>query len=182
MEVDIPTEYTAAENALCANQHVNAAVIFGRSRVRLGVLVELNEPLEVDDTSAVEAARNLVWLSVQHLNASWPSYCHISREMIIFVQAGKPLAYNSKGSPKRPAALLQYQHEIDLCYKGTTDPLLMNFKESEIPTTWDTPCKQLQEELFNDRLPVLHAQKFFPCVEWLKAVLRSFIARWGWVL
>ncbi|KAF8067696.1 hypothetical protein FPV67DRAFT_1415766 [Lyophyllum atratum] len=121
-------------------QYVTAAVIFGRSRVCLGVLIELNKPLEVTDASAVETARNLVWPSIQLLNSASPPYCRISREMIIFVQIGKPLAYNPKGSPKRPAILLQYQHEIDNCYKDTEDLLLTDTAVTNNHDTCNTIC------------------------------------------
>ncbi|KAG6811147.1 hypothetical protein H0H92_008765 [Tricholoma furcatifolium] len=110
------------ETLLCESSIIDAAVIFGRSRIRPGVLLEL---LETIDASAIEAVRDLVWPSVERMNASAPPHCRISRHMIIFVKPDKPLVRNPKGYPKRPAALLQYQDEIDICYTGSYDPLLI---------------------------------------------------------
>lgn len=47
-------------------------------------------------------------------------------QMIIFVGADKPLQYSPKGYPKRLNTLLQYQQEIECCYRGSSDPLLVN--------------------------------------------------------
>ncbi|KAG5736033.1 hypothetical protein E4T56_gene18340 [Termitomyces sp. T112] len=113
------------ENILCESPDINAAIIFGRSRVCLGVLLELSVTIDSSDHQAVEVARNLVWPTIKSINDSVPLKCCIGHEMIIFVQADKPLVYNPKGYPKRPVTLLQYQHEIDSCYEGFQDPLLV---------------------------------------------------------
>ncbi|KAG5723111.1 hypothetical protein E4T56_gene213 [Termitomyces sp. T112] len=114
------------ENMLCESPYINAAVIFGRSRVCLGVLLELSVTIDTCNAQAVQMARNLIWPTIELMNASAPPKCHIAYEMMIFVHADKPLLYNSKGYPKRPATLLQYQHEIDVCYKEFHDPLLVH--------------------------------------------------------
>ncbi|KAG6918200.1 hypothetical protein DXG01_015989 [Tephrocybe rancida] len=49
------------ENMLNESPHITAAVIFGRSRVCMGVLLELAEAVDVRDTHAAQAARHLVW-------------------------------------------------------------------------------------------------------------------------
>ncbi|EEB90835.1 hypothetical protein MPER_10908 [Moniliophthora perniciosa FA553] len=74
--------------------------------------------------TAIEAARDLIWPSVQLVNSILPAHCSIARNMIIFVSHDKPLVYNPKGAPKRAKAFLQYQDEIDGLYKGVVDPFL----------------------------------------------------------
>ncbi|KDR72498.1 hypothetical protein GALMADRAFT_158718 [Galerina marginata CBS 339.88] len=159
------------ENLVCASQFVNAAVIFGRSRTHLGVLVELAEPIDTD-ARVVEKAKNLIWPGIQALNSSSPPHCHISREMIIFVKAEKPLPYNPKGSPKRASVLLQYQQEIDSCYEGAADLLLADIRNSANKNT-ENISHVLSEALQHSSGP----KNLLPGAKALKEVFQSFIAR-----
>ncbi|ESK85205.1 acetyl-CoA synthetase-like protein [Moniliophthora roreri MCA 2997] len=112
------------ENIINSNQHVRSSLLFGRAKTHLGLLVELNNTPPALTPTAIEAARDLIWPSVQLVNSILPTYCSITRNMVIFVSHDKPLVYNPKGAPKRAKAFLQYQDEIDALYKGVVDPFL----------------------------------------------------------
>ncbi|KAK7037592.1 hypothetical protein VNI00_011084 [Paramarasmius palmivorus] len=120
-EVVNPVRY---ENLINSNPYVHSSLIFGRAKTHLGLLVELNDATRFIGPTAVEDVKNLIWPTLQRVNSISPSFCHISRNMIIFVTKDKPLVYNPKGSPKRANAFLQYQDEIDSLYMGTMDPFL----------------------------------------------------------
>lgn len=51
------------ESIISANRHVNGAVVFGRGRNQVGVLIEprAGYDIDVDDKTQLAAFRNKVW-------------------------------------------------------------------------------------------------------------------------
>ncbi|KAG7087816.1 hypothetical protein E1B28_013756 [Marasmius oreades] len=112
------------ENIICSNPHVRTAQLFGYARPHLGVLVELEEAPTVMNDSTIEAARDLIWPSVQLMNSRSPAFSQISRQMIVVISANKPMIYTPKGGPKRAHNLRLYRDEIDRSYEGCGDAYL----------------------------------------------------------
>ncbi|KAK7446715.1 hypothetical protein VKT23_014410 [Stygiomarasmius scandens] len=118
------------ENIICKHPHVSAALIFGRARPCLGVIIQLvptyhfnvNRDPKDDDPDSV---LSWIWPAVEEVNQVSPTFARIEKEMVIFTHDSKPFLYTQKGAPKRPVALLDYQEEIDSAYRrqGAVDLL-----------------------------------------------------------
>ncbi|KAK1217855.1 hypothetical protein PQX77_019475 [Marasmius sp. AFHP31] len=112
------------ENIVTSNPYIKAAQLFGQARPRLGVLVDMQDiPQELLE-GPVDALREIVWPTVQLMNSRYPSFCSVSREMIVVVSSAKPMIYTPKGTPKRAQNLQLYRNEIDRSYEGCGDSLL----------------------------------------------------------
>ncbi|KAL0065581.1 hypothetical protein AAF712_007359 [Marasmius tenuissimus] len=112
------------ENIVTSNPYIKAAQLFGQARPHLGVLVDLRDVPQDLLEGPIESLREVIWPTVQLMNDRYPSFCSVSREMIVVVSSAKPMLYTPKGLPKRAQNLRIYRDEIDKSYEGYGDPLL----------------------------------------------------------
>ncbi|KAF7973245.1 hypothetical protein HWV62_15753 [Athelia sp. TMB] len=100
------------ESVIMSSPLVSGAVVFGRGRHQVGVLIEPAIPV-VD----VAEFRNRVWLTVDEANKSAPTFARIFKEMILVTTENKPLPRVAKGTVAKKAAVKLYADEIDALYE-----------------------------------------------------------------
>ncbi|KAG1738262.1 putative aminoadipate reductase [Suillus lakei] len=116
--------------------YVNGAVMFGRERNQVGVLIEptVDHFIDVDNEEQVAQFRNRVWLYVEDANASVPNYSRIFKEMILVARRDKPVSLTMKGTIQRKAALQAYEQEINALYDVVG--LSHEVGDNTLPSQW----------------------------------------------
>ncbi|PCH36937.1 acetyl-CoA synthetase-like protein [Wolfiporia cocos MD-104 SS10] len=109
-----------------AHPLVNAAVMFGRGREHVGVLVEPRPPHTVPqgDDRALAAFRNAIWAQVEEANAIAPAFGRIFKEMILVADPARPFPRAAKGTVIVKQTLKAYEADIDAVYStvaGSSD-------------------------------------------------------------
>jgi long-subunit acyl-CoA synthetase (AMP-forming) len=103
------------EHTIAAHPFVQAAVMFGRERNQVGVIVEPTAAHVFDpsDKAALTEYRNAIWGVVEDANRVAPTFSRIFKEMILVASPSKPLPRTAKGTVVRKAAIALYESEID---------------------------------------------------------------------
>ncbi|KAF7968546.1 hypothetical protein HWV62_30169 [Athelia sp. TMB] len=97
------------ETIIMSSPLVKGAVIFGRGRKQVGVLIE--PAITVVDSTEF---RNSLWPIVEEANRSAPTtVARILKEMILVTKESKPLPRVAKGTVAKQAAFKLYADEID---------------------------------------------------------------------
>ncbi|KAK0190677.1 hypothetical protein F5146DRAFT_564151 [Armillaria mellea] len=107
------------EGMLNQDPNVLAAVMFGRGKYQVGVLVEPEPQFSFDpaDESKLAEFRDLIWPTVKKINQFAPQHSRLFKEMIIVTKPGRPLAYTAKNT----VSLNDYGAEIETLYKTVDD-------------------------------------------------------------
>ncbi|KAG2030446.1 hypothetical protein BDR03DRAFT_1017128 [Suillus americanus] len=103
------------ESVICANPYVNGAVLFGRGRNQVGILIEPRAGCEIDVDNGKQLAefRNRVWPDVEEANNEAPAFSRIFKEMILVTRSDKPMPRAGKGTVMKKATVELYEVEID---------------------------------------------------------------------
>ncbi|CAK5275142.1 unnamed protein product [Mycena citricolor] len=106
------------EDILLSNPNISGAVMFGRERNQVGVLVEPSAASKVDITDPTEVAkfRNLIWETVQKANESAPAFARIYKEMIVVASREKPFVRTPKGTVIKKPTVALYRADINALY------------------------------------------------------------------
>jgi acyl-coenzyme A synthetase/AMP-(fatty) acid ligase len=106
------------EGILAQDPHIQSTVMFGRGRSRNGVLIDPKPQFAFDpkDEVKLEEFRNLIWPTVERLNAFAPQHSRLLKEMIVVASPSKPFIYTAKMSARRQAILKGYDNEINAMY------------------------------------------------------------------
>ncbi|KAJ7450213.1 hypothetical protein FB451DRAFT_1286443 [Mycena latifolia] len=106
------------EDIVLTSPLVSGAVIFGWGRTHDGILIELISSLlfDLENTTNVADLRNKIWPVLEEANQMAEPVGRISKDMIIFTSADKPLPRTGKRTIMRKAALQLYAPEIDALY------------------------------------------------------------------
>ncbi|KAF8889051.1 hypothetical protein BD779DRAFT_1469959 [Infundibulicybe gibba] len=98
-------------------------VMFGRGKFQNGVLIQPSKTHSFDpsNTDLLSQFIDSIWDRVEEMNAIAPTHSRLFREMILVAKPSKPFAYTSKGAPKRPAILQDYNDEIENLYNMVND-------------------------------------------------------------
>lgn len=106
------------EDIIMANPKVQAAIMFGRQRNQVGVLIEPAPQLSIDtsDSTTLAAFRDDIWTSVQIANQTSPAFSRIFKEMVLVTSLDKPLPRTPKGTIVRKAALELYKNDVEALY------------------------------------------------------------------
>ncbi|KAJ7244352.1 hypothetical protein C8J57DRAFT_1725733 [Mycena rebaudengoi] len=106
------------ESILNQDPHVLSSVMFGRGQFQAGVLVDPKPAYKFDPSDSAKLAvfRNLIWPTVENLNAFAPQHSRIFKEMILVVKPSKPFTYTAKLTPRRQAVITEYADEITDLY------------------------------------------------------------------
>jgi long-subunit acyl-CoA synthetase (AMP-forming) len=104
------------EDAISASRLVNAAVIFGRERSQVGVLIEPKAYPE-DPNAFIDD----IWPYIETANADAPAFSRIVKHMVLLTKPNKNLLRADKGTIKKKASVAAYAEEIQvlcaiLCY------------------------------------------------------------------
>lgn len=107
------------EGMILAHPMVQGAIMFGRERNQVGVLVEPKAQYAFDpsDQAALAAFRNSIWPAVEEANDTAPAFSRIFKEMILVTSPWKPMMRAPKGTVMRKATLNEYAQEIEDLYE-----------------------------------------------------------------
>ncbi|KAF7341016.1 Acetyl-CoA synthetase-like protein [Mycena sanguinolenta] len=108
------------EDVLLASPFITGAVMFGRERSQVGVLIEPNHKYQVDPTDERQLVeyRNLIWPTVMEANEISPAYAQIYKEMILVTQPAKPMIRAPKGTVIKKPTITLYKQEIESLYEA----------------------------------------------------------------
>ncbi|EIW79995.1 acetyl-CoA synthetase-like protein [Coniophora puteana RWD-64-598 SS2] len=108
------------ENMLNQDKHVLSSVMFGRGKFQAGVLIDPAPNSRFDPVDEVKLAefRNLIWPTVEAMNAYAPQHSRIFKEMIIVASPSKPFTYTAKNTARRQAIIDTYEEEIEKAYSS----------------------------------------------------------------
>ncbi|KAG1819054.1 uncharacterized protein BJ212DRAFT_1567944 [Suillus subaureus] len=100
------------------NPYVNGAVIFGRGRSHVGVLIEprAGHEIDINDEVRVSEFRNRVWPEIEEANKTGPAFSRIFKEMVLVTCREKPMPRAGKGTIAKKAASRIYEEEINALY------------------------------------------------------------------
>ncbi|KAJ7625826.1 putative nonribosomal peptide synthetase, partial [Roridomyces roridus] len=110
------------EDIITSSPYIRGAIMFGRERNQIGVLIEPNPQQKVDPSDEKQLAeyRNLIWPVIQEANENAPSfartYTDSEKEMILATHPRKPMVRALKGTVIKKATLALYNAEIDALY------------------------------------------------------------------
>ncbi|KAF8320374.1 acetyl-CoA synthetase-like protein, partial [Clavulina sp. PMI_390] len=142
-----PIELAMAESPLVA-----AAVLLGRAKNQVAILVQTTPGHEVDpsDSDQVAAFRNLLWPHVEKVNAKSAGFAKIFKETIILSTSTKPFAKTPKGTVQRKRTEELYATEIEEMYAAIDKA--RGAEDGELPEAWTSAALrpwvlQIVEEL-----------------------------------
>ncbi|KAF7341008.1 Acetyl-CoA synthetase-like protein [Mycena sanguinolenta] len=107
------------EDVMGASPFIAGAVMFGRERNQVGVLIEPNHKYELDPTDEQQLVkyRNLIWPVVAEANENAPAFAQIYKEMILVTQPAKPMIRTPKGTVIKKPTIALYKQEIEDLYE-----------------------------------------------------------------
>ncbi|KIJ66073.1 hypothetical protein HYDPIDRAFT_27271 [Hydnomerulius pinastri MD-312] len=107
------------ENIVRSSELVENAVMFGRERDQVGILIEprSEHAIDVNDEKAVAAFRNNIWPLVEEATSISPAFSRVFKEMILLTRKDKPMSIAGKGTVQRKATLKLYDDEINALYE-----------------------------------------------------------------
>ncbi|KAJ6457244.1 putative aminoadipate reductase [Mycena sanguinolenta] len=125
------------EDVLGASPLITGAVIFGRERNQVGVLIEPNHNYQLDPTDEQQLVkyRNLIWPVVAEANEIAPAFAQIYKEMILVTQPAKPMIRAPKGTVIKKPTIALYQQEIEDLY-STIETSGNAASDIDPPSSW----------------------------------------------
>ncbi|KAF7968306.1 hypothetical protein HWV62_2396 [Athelia sp. TMB] len=118
------------ENTLMSSPLVSGAVVFGRGRNQVGILLEPNSRVKDND---VAEFRNRVWPVVEEANKGAPAFSRIFKEMILVTNPNKPMLRVGKGTVAKKGTLKIYESEIEALYEAVE----ANMGNADPPRSWN---------------------------------------------
>ncbi|KAJ7085159.1 putative nonribosomal peptide synthetase [Mycena belliarum] len=127
------------EDTLMSSTLIMGAVMFGRERKQVGVLVEPAPGHQFDpkDEEQLAKFRNSIWQVVEEANKDAPAFSRIYKEMILVVDPGKPMVRAPKGTVIKKRTIALYDEEIARLY-DTIEASTNAESNVEPPATWTT--------------------------------------------
>ncbi|KAJ7214255.1 acetyl-CoA synthetase-like protein [Mycena haematopus] len=144
------------EDVMMASPFIKGAVMFGRERNQVGVLIEPNHHYELDPTDEQQLVkyRNLIWPVVEEANENAPAFARIYKEMILVTHPTKPMVRAPKGTVIKKPTVVLYKQEIEDLYE-TIEASGNAANETEPPSSWSAenlePWLQVHASLVADR-------------------------------
>ncbi|KAK0472519.1 NRPS-like enzyme [Armillaria novae-zelandiae] len=123
------------EAGLVMDQHIAAAMMFGRSKFQPGVLIlpTPEEAFDPSDTVRLAEYRASIWDTITKVNEQAPQHSRIYKEMVIIANPAKPFEFTVKGTLRRKAVLKAYEEEIEALYKNVDE---VSHADVVIPQLW----------------------------------------------
>ncbi|KAF7352571.1 Acetyl-CoA synthetase-like protein [Mycena venus] len=142
------------ENILNQDPHISACVMFGRGRFLAGVIIDPKPNHKFDPSDPLKLAqfRNLIWPTVEKLNAFAPQHSRLFKEvntmlyilvesliytfieMMLVSKPNKPFTYTAKSTARRQAIILDYEDEIADLYDAVEETTRSGISP---PAQWD---------------------------------------------
>ncbi|KAJ7696821.1 acetyl-CoA synthetase-like protein [Mycena rosella] len=125
------------EDVIMASPAIMGAVMFGRERNQVGVLIEPNPQykLDLEDEGQLAKFRNLIWPVIEEANEDAPAFSRIYKEMILVTGRGKPMLRAPKGTVMKKATIALYEQEIEALY-DTIEASGNAARDIEPPASW----------------------------------------------
>ncbi|KAF8215591.1 hypothetical protein K438DRAFT_1954309 [Mycena galopus ATCC 62051] len=125
------------EDIIMASPFIVCAVMFGRERSQVGVLVEPHQQYQIDSTDEQQVVkfRNLIWPVIEQANESTPAFARIYKEMVLVTQPARPMVRTTKGTVIKKATIALYEQEIEVLY-NTIRASGNAASETEPPLSW----------------------------------------------
>ncbi|KAF7979760.1 hypothetical protein HWV62_41154 [Athelia sp. TMB] len=120
------------ESVIVSSPLISGAVVFGRGRSQVGVLLE---PLPDVVVGELADFKNKIWPVIEEANKTEPAFGRIYKEMILVTSAGRPLPRVAKGTVAKQHAVTLYQSEINALYEQV-DASLKAAANVSPPKTW----------------------------------------------
>ncbi|KAF7296637.1 Aminoadipate reductase [Mycena chlorophos] len=141
------------EDIIVSSPLVSNAIMFGRERTQVGVLVEPSPmALDPETKDLVSNFRDQVWKVVQDANAVAPAFARVHKEMILVTAKERPFVRTLKGTIARKATIALYDGEIKALYDAIeTSENVAN--EVVPPSSWT--AKDLESWLLSQACSVL---------------------------
>ncbi|KAJ7636839.1 acetyl-CoA synthetase-like protein [Roridomyces roridus] len=124
------------EDLILSIPFVGGAIMFGRERNQVGLLVEPRQLVDPSDEYQLIEFRNLIWPVVEEANKIAPSFARIYKEMILVSQPGKPMVRSPKGTVVRKSTLALYNAEIDTLYRTIEESGDVGVTDVGLPSSW----------------------------------------------
>ncbi|KAH9946609.1 hypothetical protein B0H21DRAFT_693457 [Amylocystis lapponica] len=108
------------EHHITVHRLVSGALMFGRGRMQVGVLVEPHpaHAVPAGDEKAVAEYRNAIWHQVEEANQDAPAFGKIFKEMILVAAPARPFERTAKGTIGRKKTLALYEEDIEALYQA----------------------------------------------------------------
>ncbi|KAJ7488851.1 putative aminoadipate reductase [Mycena latifolia] len=125
------------EDVMTASPLIKDAVMFGRDRNQVGVLIEPSAQYTLDpkDEQQLAKFRNLVWPVVEEANEDAPAFARIYKEMILVTEPDKPMVRPPKGTVGKKATIALYKDEIEALY-NTIEASGNAASDIDPPSSW----------------------------------------------
>ncbi|KAF7303443.1 Acetyl-CoA synthetase-like protein [Mycena indigotica] len=121
------------EDILTASPFIAGAVMFGRERNQIGVLVEPSRPVNTQDPAALGEFRNLIWPVVEEANGIAPAFARVYKEMILVTSTEQPMIRAPKGTVVKKATIALYDAQITALYDTVEASTTADVRP---PTSW----------------------------------------------
>ncbi|KAJ6601010.1 putative aminoadipate reductase [Mycena vulgaris] len=125
------------EDIMMASPSITGAVMFGRERNQVGVLIEPSSQfkLEPKDERQLANFRNLIWPVIEEANENAPAFARIYKEMILVTEPAKPMVRAPKRTVIKRATMALYKEEIEALYE-TIEASGNAANDVEPPSSW----------------------------------------------
>ncbi|KAJ7360820.1 putative aminoadipate reductase [Mycena albidolilacea] len=144
------------EDAMMASPFIRGAIMFGRERNQVGVLIEPNPQYKLDpsDEQQVARFRNTIWPVIEEANENAPAFARIYKEMILVTQSERPMLRAPKGTVIKKSTLALYKQEVEELY-DTIEASGNAGSDIEPPASWSSqdlePWLETHASLVADR-------------------------------
>ncbi|KIJ58231.1 hypothetical protein HYDPIDRAFT_34379 [Hydnomerulius pinastri MD-312] len=111
------------ESIIGSSPLLQGAVMFGRERNQVGILIEPRSEFAVDteNEKSVAEFRNRIWPLIEEANKTAPAFSRIFKEMILIANRDKPMSRAGKGTVQKKATISNYESEIDALYSAVEE-------------------------------------------------------------
>ncbi|KAJ3522383.1 hypothetical protein NM688_g8882 [Phlebia brevispora] len=126
------------EHILNQDPHVHCAVMFGRGRFNVGVVIEPKPEYRFDpaDEQKLIEFRKAIAPTVEKMNEYAPQHSRLFQEMIVVTSPSKPFTYTAKNTPRRHAIIKEYEQEIEKTYAKVDESAQSDLSA---PSSWTFP-------------------------------------------
>ncbi|KAJ7731262.1 acetyl-CoA synthetase-like protein [Mycena metata] len=125
------------EDIMMASPLIKGAVMFGRERNQVGVLIEPNAQYTLDPADGQQLAdfRNAIWPAIEEANETAPAFARIYKEMILVTDTERPMVRTPKQTVIKKATVALYQKDIEKLY-DTIEASGDAASDVEPPSSW----------------------------------------------
>ncbi|KAF7347140.1 Acetyl-CoA synthetase-like protein [Mycena venus] len=125
------------EDIMMASAHIRGAVMFGRERNQVGVLIEPNPQYKMDakDEKKLAQFRDLIWPVIEEANENAPAFARIYKEMVLVTELGRPMVRAPKGTVIKKSTIALYKPDIEQLY-DTIEASGNAASDIEPPSSW----------------------------------------------